>query len=55
MEPFRHLLAERFATPVAGVDDPEPLPLTDHLHHQNRALIAWIDGTAPTFRAWRMR
>jgi len=52
---YATLLAERFSTPVTALGEEKPAPLTDHLQSQNRALIAWINGTAPTFHAWRMR
>lgn len=48
-------LAERFATPVRGLQDDEARPLEQHLHHQNQRLIDWIDGRVPAFIPWSLR
>lgn len=52
---YLRALSQRFETPVAGVHDPEPLPLTGALEAQNRRLVAWIRGESAEFLPWRAR
>jgi CRISPR/Cas system-associated endonuclease Cas1 len=49
------LLTRRFDTPVKALDDAEASSIYQHLHRQNRRLIAWIRGETPAFTAWRTR
>jgi len=41
--------------PLRGKGEKESLPLVEQIHRQNLALLAWMSGKAPVFRAWRMR
>ncbi len=49
------LLSERFDTPITALRGSSAKKMHDHLHDQNRLLIAWIRGHVPEFQAWRMR